>query len=91
MVRVHSEHCTGLLPWNKRGAGGVEIGWDMSVRLGMILLAVLHRDRVALKTFSLDANKKGRATPKEGINVIPHDFLSNITWLRRIPPGRRWT
>ena len=44
MVRVHSEHSTGLLPWNKGGASGVEIGRDVRVRLGMILLAVLHRD-----------------------------------------------
>ena len=72
MVRVHSEHSTGLLPWNQGGASGIEIGWDVLVRLGMIFLAVLHRDRVALKTFGLDANQKGGATPKGGINVIPH-------------------
>ena len=70
MVRVHSEHSTGLLPWNKGGAGGIEIRWDVRVRLGMIFLAVLNWDRVALKTFSLDANQKGRATPKGGIDVI---------------------
>ena len=80
MVRVNSKHSAGLLPWNKGGAGGIEIGWDVGVRLGMILLAVLYRDRVALKTFSLDANQKGRATPKAGINFF-HTLTSSQLYL----------
>ena len=78
MIGVHSEHSTSFLPWNKGGTGGIEIRWNVGVRLGMIFLAILHWDRVTLKPFSLDTNQKGGATSKGGNVIHAYDFLSTI-------------
>ena len=70
MLGVHPEHGTGLLPWNKRGTGGIQVGWDVGVRLGMVLLAVLDWDRVAFQPFRLDADQKWRSTSEEYIVMM---------------------